>query len=106
MDLAFRCEGHDHSRARPVAPLGQCFPNMNVHTHHLELIKVGFLGLAIDGDLLTQCAFITNIQVMLRLQAAHNCSMKRKAMGRNPGCLGLRTILHRNPTATWPHSGP
>ena len=73
---------------------------MNVHTHHLELIKTRSLGLPVDVDLLIQCTFVTNIRVALMLKVDHTYSMKRKAMGRSPGCLGLRTILHRHPTET------
>lgn len=47
-------------------------------------------------DMVIQHAFIPGTQKMPMLQVEKTYSLKRKAKGRNLGCLGRRTAMHRN----------
>lgn len=45
-------------------PIKKCFPHLNVYTHYLELVKMRFLGLLRDVDILVRYAIITSTQEM------------------------------------------
>lgn len=60
MDLGGAWSQDSQSRC----PIKKCFPHLNVYTHYLELVKMRFLGLLGDVDILVRYAIITSTQEM------------------------------------------